>query len=309
MFRELEQTDLGLYIGLREGGELDLRVAAQAALSFDTFIRLLVEIIEPGTQVELSLIKGEVGSLNLISKIRASVSKKTLKTIALLAAGWIGGETLSYGFQEFMNYLTSNLTEAQILEIGDENLKRIAEECVKASRNSALAVAHQELTTKLQEDEDVTGVGITLPGEQKPRQIMSRRDFPFVNGRFATIEEFTENGEFRSIEWIGELVLTEPVLIDKPRKWRFLLGKSEISAAILDEAFRQRALQGKLGVPLSQGITISAKLKKTEERLAHDLWKPVKYEIIEVLSWQSNPTQPSLPLSDGEEEQGHQQDE
>ena len=123
MFRELEQTDLGLYIGLREGGELDLRVAAQAALSFDTFIRLLVEIIEPGTQVELSLIKGEVGSLNLISKIRASVSKKTLKTIALLAAGWIGGETLSYGFQEFMNYLTSNLTEAQILEIGDENLK------------------------------------------------------------------------------------------------------------------------------------------------------------------------------------------
>lgn len=100
-----------------------------------------------------------------------------------------------------------------------------------------------------------------------------------------------------------ELILTEPVLIDKPRKWQFLMGKQEISATITDEIFRQKALQGKLGVPLSQGITIKARVITTEEKLEADLWKPVKYEIAEVLDWKANPGQGPLFTAGPDEEE------
>lgn len=304
MFHDLQKTDIGLYIGLRDGGELDLRVAAHAALSFDSFMRKLVEAIEPGTDIELNLIQGEIGSLNLISSIKARVSKHTLKALALVAAGWLGGEISSFGVQEVLAYLFSGLTEEQVQEIGENDLRRLAEACVKATTDPQIAASHKELTTTLAEDEDVTGVGMTLPGEKTPRRVMPRRDFPAIAERAQILQQADIEGDRRMVPSTKELILTEPVLIDKPRKWRFLMGKQEISATITDEIFRQKALQGKLGVPLSQGITIKARVITTEEKLEADLWKPVKYEIAEVLDWKANPGQGPLftAVPDDEEE-------
>jgi hypothetical protein len=304
IFREHQKTDIGLYIGLREGGELDLRVAAQAALTFDTFMRRLVEAIEPGAEIELSLIQGEVGSLNLISSLKAKVSKQTLSALALMAAGWLGGELASYTVQQVFDHLKTNLPEAQAQQIGDDDLRRIAEACVKAQSSPQIAESHRNLTSKLAEDEDVTGVGITLPGEKAPKRVMPRQEFSKVDERAQSLLRPDETPNVRTVETKRELILTEPVLIDRPRKWRFLLGKQEISATVTDEVFRQKALQGKLGVALSQGITVVAHMVITEESLEPGLWKPVKYEITDVSGWWANPEQAPLFSRSEEEDEG-----
>ena len=303
MFRESQQTNVGLYIGLVEGGQLDLRVAARAALSFDSFIRKLVEEIEPGADIELNLIQGEIGSLNLISSLRARVSKQTLNALALVAAGWLANEFLSFGVQQVFDHLVFGLQDEQVQEIGEDDLRRIAEACVKAKADPEIAQSHKELTSALAEDRDVTGVGLTVLGEKKPRRLMPRSEFHRVSAHAQLMQVAQERGETRPVPAVLELVLTEPVLIDKPRKWRFLMGKTEISAKISDEAFRQRALQGKLGVQLSQGITVTAKVMITEEKIEADLWKPVNYEVVEVLKWAANPSQAPLAFPGDDEDQ------
>lgn len=302
MFQDLQQADVGFYIGLLPGGELDMRVAANAALSFDLFMRKLTAAIEPGAVIELNLIQGEIGSLNLISSFKARLSKQTLNAIAFIAAGWLGGELLSFTAQEFFAYLSGKLTEEQVQEIGEVDLKRIAEACFRATQDPEIAESHTEITTTLAADSDVTAVGVTLSGEKKPRIMMPRSEFPIIAARAQLLQRNEMNGGVRLMESRRELILTEPVLIDKPRKWRFLMGKQEVSATISDEAFRQKVLQGKLDIVLSQGITITAIVVITEERLEADLWKPIKYDVKKVLDWRANPSQPSL-FSDGNQDE------
>lgn len=300
-FRENQSTRVGLYIGLREGAEINLSTAAKAALCFDDFLRAFIEEVEPGTPVELTLIQGDTGSLNLVSSLKAKVSKKTLSAIALVASGWIAGELASYTFGSFLDYLTENLTDEQKRELSAGDIERIAAACAKATENPQLIDKKDEISETLSEDNNVTGVGVTLGSERKPRHILPRERFTGSQSLLQALPLTQISSETRTVESVTDLILTEPVLIDKPRKWRFLLGRYEISASISDEIFRQKALQGKLGVQLSQGIVIKARLVTTEEQLEPNLWKAVKYEIKKVIDWKAEPVQIPLIAPDTEE--------
>lgn len=296
LFRETQSTQIGLYVGLREGQELDLRVAAKAALAFDDFMRAFVSQIEPETEISLTFRKSEIGSLNIISTIKAKVNKQMLVGIAAGAATWLGMTVAGYSVETVLDEIRANLSEEEKSELSEKDLERIAEACLKATKSHELSEKTNAISQVLSEDDAVTGLGLTVGAEKKPRVLRHRSAFPAAISKSALVDQETQEKISRVTEVDRDLILTEPVLIDKPRKWRFMMGKIEISAYIRDETFRQKALQGKLGVPLSQGIEIRAKIKTTEQRLETDLWKPVKYEIMHVTSWKAEPAQLTLAM-------------
>lgn len=303
LFREPQRTTLGLYIGLKEGAEIDLRVAAKAALSFDDFLRAFIEEVEPSAPVEITLIKGDTGSLNLLSSLSAKVSKKTLVALTIFAGGWIASQIASYTFAAVLDYLKDNLTDEQKLELSEADIEKMALACLKATANSKVIEKKDEISETLSQDQSVTGVGVTIGIEKTPKHFLPREKFSGVGGLLRTVNVTETGAETRTLETTADLILTEPVLIDKPRKWRFLLGRQEVSAAVSDEVFRQKALQGKLGIQISQGIVIRAVLATTEEQLEPNLWKPVKYELKNVISWKAEPSQISLIAPDTEEQE------
>ena len=294
MFREMQSTQVGLYVGLEEGRELDLRVAARAALAFDDFIRAFITEVEPETEVELTLRRSEVGSLNLISTVKAKVSKNTIKGLAAGAAAWLALEVGSYTVNAFLDEIRTHLSDEEKTEISEGDLRRIAEACLKATKTSALVEKTNSISQALAEDQSVTGLGLTIGSEAKPRKIRPRAEFSKLRIVATSSQDKKNEDVKRETEIQTELILTEPVLINKPRKWRFLIGKQEISAYVRDEAFRQKALQGKLEVPLSQGIVVNATLKTTEIEIEKGLWKPTKHEVMKVSSWKADAVQLTL---------------
>ena len=91
---------ISLYLDLAEGESANIEVVAKAALAWSAAVKELAYVIDPSMEVEIELISGTEGSLDLNACLKAfakfAEQKPKLATVIVTSLTWFMGQTGSY---------------------------------------------------------------------------------------------------------------------------------------------------------------------------------------------------------------------
>lgn len=259
------QHAISLYFNLREGEFAKLESVAKSALAFSAALKDAAYVIDPSLEIAIELRRGKEGSLSLdaiIKKIKEAAEgpPTNLKTIAIVCALWVAGQSTEYAF----SYVADNFfKDPENQSISDEDVQKIAERVVAALRNKDGEEHIREIFVELEHDEAIDGVGVSLEAEKKPDFIVPRAEFRRRAGKVDG-----EVAHKRTVYEDRSAILISPVLINKPRKWKFQFSDlGERSLKINDQAFVDKVLTGKSNMPMKGNIEMIVRVGFDQEKI------------------------------------------
>ena len=127
---------LTFYLELEPGTKADLEVVARASLAFASAVREIAFVLDPSLSMRVELVSGTEGSLSLNSLLRFfgkedATARQNVKIIALSMVGFFTVQTIEFGYQQFLSYLTAQggqteLSRAQINEMAEKAAEAVA---------------------------------------------------------------------------------------------------------------------------------------------------------------------------------------
>lgn len=288
----MEETSITLYVDLRQGSRLDLEAAANASLAWARMIRAVGQSIDPMGDWAIELESSLPGSQKIKSFIRMKVGGD-LRTLIVGAVGaalfFLVKETVSWGVAEVLDYLKGPDAPAEVQTLTEEELVVIADRIAAILQGTAGKEEAVEVFQALEADPDVTGVGATTGSGGKPAFIIPRAAFPTRRETDGMVEP-----EERTQTERMEIILIRPVLAARTnRRWGFQTRLGAFGAPIHDEEFLKALVEGRLNVPLAQGILMDVDLEISEEKIG-GVWRPKDRTVKRVHGIKRAPIQTSL---------------
>jgi hypothetical protein len=268
----MTETSITLYVELRQGARLDLESAANASLAWSRMIKAIGHSIDPMGDWDIELESSLPGSQKIRSYIKMKVGSD-LRTLIVGAVGaalfFIAKEAVAWGVGEVLDYLRGPDAPAEVQSLSDEEVAAIAERIAVILQGSAGKTEAVEVYEALEADPDVTGAGAMNGERRKPDIIIPRAAFPSRHEPAGIAEP-----EERTVTERLDVILVRPVLAALTnRRWGFQTRSGSFGAPIQDERFLRDLVEGRLNVPLSQGIVMDVDLAVTEERIG-GVWRP-----------------------------------
>ena len=293
----MSETELTLYVALKQGARIDMEAAARAQLAWVALARAVNEHLDPASEVSVELASATPGSQRLRSLLRKANDPAGRRVIMLsvgmaavqfLAA--VAGHAVGWGVGEVLDRITGADAPPEVQGLSDEAREELAHMIVGLLNSGAGQAEAREVYRSLEADRQVTGVGVTASPTRRPANIVPREAFPTEVVESAEAEKRTQTSDM-------ELVLVRPVLTaDTNRRWQFRSAYGAFGAEVKDSAFLDRVATGTLNVPLMQGIRIYALVEVVEQREG-ELWRPAQYSIVRVKRIVAPPQQDVLPLT------------
>ncbi|MCB5411504.1 hypothetical protein [Pseudogemmobacter faecipullorum] len=284
---------ISIYLELKPGETAELAIVARAALDLDRAFRELAFLFDPSAKVQLDLVEGEVGSLNLKAIIRGATDRKTLTGVAAALALTVMSDIRGYSVGKVIDYITGQSEDAQSLS--DDDIDRIARKVVEVSKAPQVQKPVRQFYKEISSDQSITGVGASLEEDaQRPEIIIPRSDFLSRSGETSEVDDLTAPSYREEIE-TKDLVLISPVLLEKESNWKFAFDGQSFSARMKDLAFLARLLSGRERVSMVAGVILTVRMETVSE-MAGGVWIVKKRSILEVLTVGSKSQQGRLNL-------------
>ncbi len=261
-----DAAPISLYLDLEPGQVADLEVVARAAIAWAEAIKEIAYILDPSMEVKIELASGTEGSLSLNSLVRkirgAKLSKSDLRTIVIAVATWFALQTLEYGYQRVLDFLTGKDAPTATQGMTPEQLDDMARRIADHLSGNVAQPQRQQMYRELERDSAVRGVGVTTTPQDRPTLIIPRSDFGNLSG--ATVETSTVEKRTTTSRVVATLI--SPTLKDAPRSWRFQIGSmDEFGATMKDQAFLDAVVEGRVSIPLRAGVEMEFELVAKEE--------------------------------------------
>lgn len=285
--------EIGLYVDLLEGGQLDLRAAAKAALAFDQLVRELCVTAGLDDEIEFNLISGEKGSLNLRGLLLSFRERVRLKAVAIALAGFLGGMSAD----EIRDQIRATLLGDPEVELSEAAIEKLATALSEKTCTEAAVEPLAQITEYLGADEDVIGLGVTQGHERRPQLIRPRSNFLVDRSGYGEHEVVQTTTTKYNPPNPRTVILTEPILTTSAkRKWRVIIeGGQEVSATMDDKPFWANLVAGNTGLPMAGGVHLDVLMSSTSEKdQSTGAWKEKDFTITKVIDWRLEPVQKSL---------------
>ncbi|MCC5956278.1 MAG: hypothetical protein JJU07_09250 [Natronohydrobacter sp.] len=268
----MTEASITLYVELKQGSRLDLEAAANASLAWSRMIKAIGHSVDPMGDWTIELESSKPGSQKIKSFIKMKVGTD-LRTLIIGAVGaalfFVLKESVAWGVGEVLDYLKGPEAPAEVQLLSDEEILDIAERIAAILQGSAGKEEAVEVYDALKSDPDVTGAGAMSGEGGRPTFIIPRESFPTKR----ELDDASEPEERIVTERI-DVILVRPVLAALTnRRWGFQTRGGSFGAPIQDESFLRDLVEGRLDVPLSQGIVMNVDLAVTEEKIG-GVWRP-----------------------------------
>ncbi|MGY0793234.1 hypothetical protein ACW7BJ_28030 [Azospirillum argentinense] len=306
----MQGAPVTFYIDLEPGELADIEVVARSSLAFASAVREIAYIIDPSTELRISIASGTEGSLTLNSFVdfakngRSKVKKALWAIVVVCAASFaqdlrealierlMKSEDIREVFEVIKGYTGIDLTKDES-GITDDDAKRIGKQVVEILKNASDVEAFRPVFREVLRDDAIRGVGVGIEHGERPQQIVPRERFH----EFATSSEINDlDGGKRTKKEPVTVRLISPVLLHGDRKWKFTGKDGEFSASIKDLSFLEDALSGRHPIPMVYGVEMDIILQTVEEK-EDGLWKPTDRKVIDVLEVRPPITQAEMQLS------------
>ena len=284
---KMSAAPVRLYVDHMPGHYPDAILLSEATIAFVKGVKELAIILDPSGEIEVGLFPSEPGSFwqNTILRARAEYERRArLYQLAAAAMIWFVQPPL----ERVRANLWAPILDQYAPELTPAERNRAVEQIERVVSGNVAEKERQLAYQAFSRDPAVTAVGVNVE-QTRPRLIVPRSQFFSYSGAI----DADVFGLDRSTTTFERVVLISPVLEIGTRRWKLRTAKGEIGATIKDGTFLEHAVLGQLAVPLRGGIQMDVKLE-TKEKLVDGLWKPVEYNVIEVLGVQSPPTQQRL---------------
>tara|TARA_R110002094_G_scaffold35391_1_gene47962 strand:- start:563 stop:1447 length:885 start_codon:yes stop_codon:yes gene_type:complete len=292
----MTETSLTLYIDLEQGSKVDMEPAAYAAIAWSQLIKEIGQHVDPMNEWEVELESALPGSQKIRGVIKLPSTDKVYGAIVgaiLTSLLFALKEGSAWGVGEVLDWIMGPDAPEETQLLSEKERKLIAEDIAKYLKEDIGKKKSNEVFQALEQDESVIGVGVTASATKKPDYMIPRGSFPTINSEIPD-----EDVEDRVTVEQVELVLVRPILTDDTsRRWGFESQFGNFGAPILDQDFLSKLSQGKLNIPLTQGIKMIVDLEVTE-RKEHGLWRPAERAIKRVVKILPPATQIDF-ISDG----------
>lgn len=269
---------INLYIDLQEGELADLEVVARASLSFANAVREVAYVVDPSLAIKIEIESGTEGSLSINSILKTIkdtvIDKVTAKVIVGVIIGWFAKETAATLWSLAIEDMITNETQ-----ISEQDAQKIAEKVKELLEKNVGEKQANDVFRQLEKDRSVKGVGVGVVKGSRPRYVVPRERFREIYDE--KIEEESVKNRNRTERMM--LTIISPVLQENHNKWRFLSKDGMISADILDEAFVQDLVRGKVRVPMKGGVVIIANVEN-KEKFINGVWVIQKRSVSKVIS-------------------------
>ncbi len=295
----MDEEAISIYFGLEQGARADLEVIARALLELSHAIKAFGEVVDPGMDIRVEVVRGRDGSLFVDLIIKAVKYLNPGKKGAIEITGLVFLALLTDTRQFFDSKLLDRLfvggDKATVEDPASRSGK--VEEAKKAieqiTKNNTGGTYIQNFYGTLLQDNSITGVGASRGSGTKPDVIVRRPDF----AQRAKPVQRIHVDEVRVIKEEMTVTLISPILIPGQRKWRLKSDKGEFSAAIIDNDFQKKFQAGQTQIRLQSGIEMRVVVSVLENKI-DGAWHISSREIIEVKSIKAAPHQGSLDFGD-----------
>ena len=276
-----------------------LSTLGQALVEVDLLSRGIFSRRHILADFELEFDRSERGSLKVITRAKSSLTRQNLKMLAFsIVAALLVEPVTGVVAPDFWRSVLEQLGYPQE-RLSDEDVQRIAEETVQLLNDRSVSVPKRRLYESLTDDGAIQGFG-AVPDDPPgpPRLIIPRSRFPQM-----TPAEPDDNPEgTRTLSRPMKLTLVRPVLRATSKgKWGFLSNGNRIEARVEDRDFLTRALSGREGIPLAEGVTLFAIVEVIQKR-ASGTWADQTYVVKSVTDWEPPPPGATLFFDEGEDD-------
>ncbi len=270
-------ASFSLYLDLDSGTKPDIENVARAAIALSRAIKEVGLILDPQVALRVELVSGTEGSLSIDAVLRvvqnlmaSSESAKTselltLKAAIILIACWFGMQTLQYTYEQVLDAILEEITDAEI-----KKSKATAESCaakvIEVIEKKEAEKHVREVYRNLAKDASIQGVGISFIPGVRPSELVPRSE---MEVRSAVVRD-TAN-QRRDREDVIKATLLSPFLEDANRRWKFKTREGEFGASMEDMEFRSLLLNGRSNIVIAAGIEMEL-LVETREELRDGAW-------------------------------------
>lgn len=276
---------ISLYLDLAEGESANIEVVARAALAWSAAVKELAYVIDPSMDVELELVSGTEGSLDLnaclVAFSKFAEQRPKLATVIITSLTWFMVQTGSYTYERVLDWLTGKDAPPVVKQLSKEEIQAIAREVINAQEKQIAAEQRRQIFHELNKDTSIIGVGSTQERDTRPTLIVPRAEFAERAGSTITVSE--AEVKRRTELAVLPVVLVSPTLKDAERSWRFQAGTlPEFGAVMKDHAFLDALVAGRVALPLRAGVEMQIELETKQEKVG-DVWVVRERNVLRVI--------------------------
>ena len=271
MLEEMSESGtVSLYVDLKPNEQIDLEVAARAAIEWAKMLKAASVAVEPDFVYRVVLVAAEPGSSKWLARIERSPINQAVKDISI---GWqelpiilrytvaLTAFVIVTGYPTYKTYFADEgFTPTQ--------LEQLREMLDKTTESPEVKILRRAMYRELQRDRNVTGVGGGVPDkpEWRPPQMIPVGRFGEADGFIEAFREPQEDNA-RTIYQTLEVILVTAQLVNAHRVW----------------TFRQEGIPGKFNATMKDPHFLAALEKKAlHERLGTNIQITIRLEIKEV---------------------------
>jgi hypothetical protein len=282
------QELVSLYLDLKPSEEVDLEVAAEAAIRWARALKAAAAAVNPKYNYRVQLVAAEPGSKRWLAKIERSSVNQFAKQVKagwdevplILRAGIALAVVIPLTVKPTINYWLGN-------DGFSESEKAYLREIIGTSvSDPAVKNYKKQMYTELQRDRNITGVGGGIPDREnwRPRDLVPANQFAMGTGLFE-IQEEPEQEKTTSQEL--DVILVAPNLDNPKSTWVFRQDgiSGHIRAVMADAKFLTALEQSSVKEAFRTHIPMKIRLQIKQIKV-NDEWK-VKNRgrsVVEVIS-------------------------
>lgn len=265
-----ESGAVSLYVDLKPNEQIDLEVAARAAIEWAKLLKAASAAVEPDFNYRVVLVAAEPGSSKWLARIERSPINQAVKDIA---TGWqelpiilrttvaVTAFVVVTGYPTYQTYFADD-------GFSPTQIEQLREMLDKTTDNPEVKTHRKAIYRELLRDRNVTGVGGGVPDrpEWRPPQMVPVGRFAEAEGLFEAFREPQED-DARTIYQTLDVVLVTAQLVNAHRAW----------------TFRQEGIPGQFNAIMKDAKFLAAlESKALQERLGTNIQMTIKLEIKEI---------------------------
>lgn len=295
----MEYVPATLQLDLDDSGGIRAVDAGRALIAWADAVQLASQIIDPAHPIAVELIGTETACIRLHAVLRFLEERLTKadstlapypKLRAALALnvfslpGMILGGAAGAGLFELGKYLVSSPSASVQAAAEDATNRLQASPSVRHSVNQFYRTVDAAPT--------VTGIRIYEQNPEYPLIVVPRELFPFYSGLW-TVQEMDEARRPRQDVW--DVIVTHPVIIGRPRVWRFKRDGAPFKAKLADPFFLAAIRERTLPMQVAEGTLMRVRVEWFEDLISGEWVADPRSFVVSKVLWPA-PLRAPLPL-------------
>jgi hypothetical protein len=292
----MREDQILLHFETLQGAYPDTTLVARALIDWVDLVQKTIAAISPTERVIIEMVGVKEGSTRFPQLLKFIDSQFANVHLAWSEYPYLKSMVAGSAHTLYTAVVAASVTLAlqpkeQIVRLSDVDRALLEPLKAIAAADPAVKDASTRFYRTLENEQAITGVGVSENWIDRPAFIVPRSEFAERGGLWE-IEADESEGRTQRETW--EVVLLRPSLVSRPQPWQFSRGGLKFSAQMIDAQFLLALREGRIPLNMQEGVVMSVEVEYQETQVGQ-VWEVVarSRKIVRVLTPVARPQTPA----------------